>query len=88
MTQAENTVSAFSVVDWNGQKRVEFEGNVDMESTVSEVVAEAVHRLDLPQNVPYSAVVDGRKLNKNESLYDAGLKHNDEIIVTPTVSAG
>ena len=77
-----------TLTDWTGQKRVEFEGDVPRDILVSELVAEAIHRPDLPQNVPYSAVVDGRKLNQGDSLAEAGVTSNDEIMVTPTVAAG
>jgi len=88
MSDSKGSLSALSVVDWNHQKRVQFEDGIETDSLVSEVVAEAVHRLELPRNVPYSAVVGGRKLNKSDSLAEAGLKTDDEIEVCPEVSAG
>ena len=88
MGKSKESIDALAVVDWNGQRRVNFEGEIETESLVSEVLAEAIHKLDLPRNVPYAAVLDGRKLNRNESLAEAGIKANDEIMVTPEVSAG
>jgi len=76
------------LMDWTRQKRVKFESDMPEGLLVSELVSEAIHRLDLPQNVPYSAVVDGRKLNQGDSLTEAGITPDDEIMVTPTVSAG
>ena len=76
------------LTDWTGQKRVEFEGDIPKDVLVSELVAEAIHRLDLPQNVPYSAIIDGRKLNQGDRLDEAGVTSHDEIMVTPTVAVG
>ena len=82
------SLNTLSVSDWNQQKRVDFEGEIEPECLVSEVVAEAVHKLDLPRNTPYSAVVEGRKLNGSDTLSEAGIKSRDEIMLTPEVSAG
>ena len=82
------TRRGLTVMDWSGQKRVEFDSEMPEDVLVSELVSEAIHRLDLPQNVPYSAVVDGKKLNQGDSVTEAGIGPDDEIMVTPTVSAG
>ena len=88
MGESKGFIDTLSVRDWSSQRRVQFEGEIETELLVSEVLAEAIHKLDLPRNVPYSAVLDGRKLNRNDSLAEAGIKANDEIMVAPEVSAG
>ena len=89
MGDTNGSISALSVVDWNRQRRVQFNGEIELDSTVSEIVAEALHKFDdLPRNVPYAAVLDGRKLNKSDSLAEAGVKENSELMLAPEVSAG
>lgn len=88
MTNEASNISSLSVVDWNRSRRVSFEGEIESDSLVSEVVAEAIHKLNLPTNVPYSAVHDGRKLNSGATLAEAELGTDAEIMVTPEVSAG
>ncbi len=87
-TATATATRGLAVMDWSGQRRVEFEGEIPGNILVSELISEAIHRLDLPRNVPYSAVLDGPKINQGDSLNEAGIKPNDEIMVTPMVSAG
>ena len=88
MIEPSGSIRSLSVVDWNHQKRVDFQGEIESDSLVSEIVAEAVHKLDLPRNTPYAAVLDGRKLPRNATLAESGVEDQSEIMVAPEVSAG
>ena len=88
MTEETSGISSLSVVDWNRTRRVSFEGQVESDSLVSEIVTEAIHKLNLPSNVPYSAVHEGRKLNAGATLAEAELGSEPEVVITPEVSAG
>ncbi|NOZ20005.1 MAG: hypothetical protein GXP25_02840 [Planctomycetes bacterium] len=88
MGEPRGFIRSLSVTDWNQQKRVDFDGKIELDSSVGEILKEAVHRLDLPRNTAYSAVLEGRKLINSETLDKAGVKEADEIMVTPEVTAG
>jgi hypothetical protein len=90
----EETISTLNVVDWCRQKRAVLEGEIDSDTRIGEITSMAIHALDLPQNVPYSAFIttsDGgkeQKLNKSDTVSDTRIKEGDELMVAPEVSAG
>lgn len=90
----EEGISTLNVVDWCRQKKAVIQGEIDGETRIGEITSMAIHALDLPQNVPYSAFVtttEGdkeQKLNKSDTIADTRLKEGDELMVAPEVSAG
>ncbi|MFQ6113208.1 MAG: hypothetical protein ACE5NG_03860 [bacterium] len=89
-----NSISTLNVVDWSRQKRAVLNGEIDADTRIGEITSMAIHALDLPKNVPYSAFIttsDGQqeqKLNKSDTVGDAKLKDGTEMLIAPEVSAG
>lgn len=88
------SISTLNVIDWSRQKRAVLNGEIDTDTRIVEITSMAIHALDLPKNVPYSAFVtstDGQreqKLNKSDTVGDLKLKDGAEMMIAPEVSAG
>ena len=95
MQTKEKSISRLSVTDWTGQKRAEISGEMEPETTrLSEITRKAVEALDLPQNTPYSLfrnASDGRddeKLNQSDTIQQAKIEEDSNLMIAPEVSAG
>ncbi|MBN2410574.1 hypothetical protein JXQ31_02705 [candidate division KSB1 bacterium] len=95
MSEKQTSVSRLSVTDWTGQKRAEISGDMEPNTTrLSEITRKAVEALDLPQNTPYSLfrhAPDGRddeKLNQTDTIQQAKLENDSNLMIAPEVSAG
>jgi hypothetical protein len=74
-------------VDWDGSRKAQLE-NVPRESTVGQMLNEAVSHLGLPLQHLYQASLRGRELDPGQTLDDLGIESDIEIDLVPVVSAG
>jgi len=95
MSEKQRTISRLSVTDWTGQKRADINGEMEPNTTrLSEITRKAVEALDLPQNTPYSLFrhapdgSDDEKLNQSDTIDQAKLENDSNLMVAPEVSAG
>jgi hypothetical protein len=90
----EKAISTLNVVDWSRQKKVVINGEIGPDTRVGEVIHMAVNALDLPPNVQYGVFVNsredqhGQKLNKSDTVLEAQLENDSELMIAPEVSAG
>lgn len=88
MKEQTKSLDLLTVSDWTQQISLEFSGGIETDRRVGELVAEAVHKMDLPRNTPYSAIHEGVKLNSGDTLEEAGITNAAQITLAPEVSAG
>jgi hypothetical protein len=91
----EKTLSKLNVVDWSRQKRVELNGSIEPDTRIDDIIYQAVNAMELPQNnVQYGAFINpsdgqrGQKLNKSDTVAEANLEDEMELMIAPEVSAG
>ena len=83
------TLKSLTGVDWSGHKKVEINGDgVPGDTTVGEVLAEMVRAMQLPHSTPYAGYYQDRKLNRSDTVQEAGLQDYGEILIAPEVTAG
>ena len=73
--------------DWEGVRHVHLD-EVTRGATVAELLDEARRVMDLPVDTPYQAVLDGRQLNRMDTLEEAGVDSDVEMEIIPEVHAG
>ena len=76
-----------TATDWEGSHRAHLEA-VPRETTVGQVVGEAVRAMQLPGRTFFQALSRGRELSHDETLDEAGIVTGDELELMPRVSAG
>jgi hypothetical protein len=89
MQQAERGMEPINVTftDWEGVRRVHLD-EVTRNATVAELVDEARRVMELPIDTSYQAVLEGRQLNRMDTLEDAGVDSDVEMEIVPEVHAG
>jgi hypothetical protein len=78
-------------VDLSGQKRSAIDGlggGIPLDTTVGEIVSDMARALNLPRDTTYHAEYQGRKLNRSETLEEAGLEDESLLTLHPEVTAG
>lgn len=78
---------ALEVTDWNASRRAELP-EVPDDLEVSNLIDEVREALNLPRDTPYSLIHDGQKLNRADTLQEAGVRTGEELTIAPEVSAG
>jgi hypothetical protein len=93
-TITQTSLKQLNVVDWSRQKKAILSGEIQPDTRIGDITGMAIHALNLPKNVPYSAFVTSgngekqRKLNKTDTVSDIALNDDAELMVAPEVSAG
>ena len=89
MTVAQGTPEMLNLIckDWEGAHRAHLD-SVPRDTTVGQVVSEAVRALQLPLKTSFQAVFRDRELSHAETLEEAGVTTGDELELMPHVSAG
>ena len=80
-------LDGLTATDWEGSHRARLE-SVPRETTVGQVVGEAVRAMQLPGRTFVQALCRGRELSHDETLDEAGIVTGDELELMPRVSAG
>jgi hypothetical protein len=89
MTNSTVALKSLKGVDWAGQKKVEINGDgIPADTTVGEILAEMVRTMQLPHSTPYAGYYQDRKLNRADTVEEAGLQDEGEILIAPEVTAG
>ncbi len=90
MSQSSSTVETVTriwVVDWTGQKRVLLNGNfLTEDTTVGEVAEKGREELRLPR-APHAVYYGERRLNRSDTLAEAGIVQDAELEPSPEVKA-
>jgi hypothetical protein len=73
--------------DWEGVRQVHLD-EVTRSATVAELLDEARRVMDLPIDTSYQAVLEGRQLNRMDTLEEAGVDSDVEMEIVPEVHAG
>ena len=73
--------------DWERVRQVHLD-EVTRSATVAELLDEARRVMDLPIDTSYQAVLEGRRLNRMETLEEAGVDSDVEMEIIPEVHAG
>jgi hypothetical protein len=73
--------------DWEGVRHVHLD-EVTRSATVAELLDEARRVMDLPIDTSYQAVLEGRQLNRMDTLEEAGVDSDVEMEIVPEVHAG
>ena len=75
-------------VDWTGQKRITLQGRLQpTDTTVGELAEELRVRLGLEPG-SYGVYFDDVKLNRTDTLFEAGIGEDSEIELSPEAKAG
>ena len=78
-------------VDLWGHKRGAMDGldgGIPRDTTVGEIVSDMARALNLPRDTTYHAEYQGRRLNRSETLEEAGLEDESLLTLHPEVTAG
>ncbi|MCI0421030.1 MAG: EsaB/YukD family protein [Acidobacteria bacterium] len=78
-------------VDLSGHKRGAIDGidgGIPLDTTVGEIVSDMSRALNLPRDTTYHAEYQGRRLNRSETLEEAGLEDEALLTLHPEVTAG
>ena len=78
-------------VDLSGHKRGAIDGlngGIPQDTTVGEIVSDMARALNLPRDTTYHAEYQGRRLNRSETLEEAGLEDEALLTLYPEVTAG
>jgi len=78
-------------VDLSGHKRGAIDGlngGIPRDTTVGEIVSDMARALNLPRDTTYHAEYQGRRLNRSETLEEAGLEDAALLTLYPEVMAG
>jgi len=75
------------LTDWEGIRQVHLD-EVTRSATVAELLDEARRVMDLPIDTPYQAVLEGRQLNRMDTLEESGVDSDVEMEIVPEVHAG
>ncbi len=82
------TLTKVRGVDWTGQKRVTLQGRLQStDTTVGELAEEIRIRLGLEPG-SYGVYFDDAKLNRTDTLFEAGVVEDAEIELSPEAKAG
>lgn len=73
--------------DWEGVRHAHID-EVTRNATVAEVLDEARRVMDLPVDTSYQALLEGRQLNRMDTLEEAGVDADVEMEIVPEVHAG
>lgn len=87
MQTTQQFINTLTAVDFSGQRRVPLAA-VPIQATVGEVVSEMARALELPRDATYHAEYQGIKLNRSDTLQEAGLEDDAEVTLYPEVTAG
>lgn len=89
MSVAQETPGLINLIftDWNSGKEAHLY-DVSRNSTVGEVLGEAVRAMELPFQNAFKAVLKGRTLHNAETIEELGLETDEKIELIPEVSAG
>jgi hypothetical protein len=74
------------VTDWSRSQVAELP-DLPQETTVGELLDELEDAMALPRK-NYHLLFNGEKLNRSETLLDAGVESGAELTIAPEVSAG
>ena len=74
------------VTDWSRSQVAEL-ADLPQETTVGELLDELEDAMSLPRK-NYHLLFNGEKLNRSETLLDAGVESGAELTIAPEVSAG
>jgi hypothetical protein len=85
--ERENESVNVTFIDWEGVRQAHLE-EVTRRATVAELLDEARRVMDLPIDTSYQAVLEGRQLNRMETLEEAGVHSDAEMEIVPEVHAG
>ena len=75
-------------VDLSGMKTAVIDGDIPADATIGEIVSEMTRAMSLPRDTTYHAEYQGRRLNRSETVMEAGLEDDAEIRLHPEVTAG
>jgi hypothetical protein len=82
-----DTISRIRAVDWTGTKRATLNGHVVTSDTTVGELAEAIReRLGLPRG-SYAVYDRDRRLNRTDTLVEAGVAQDAELELSPEVKA-
>jgi hypothetical protein len=88
MATASLVINRLQGRDLSGREPAVVSGEIPVDTTVGEIVSEMVRALSLPRDTTYSAEYQGRKLNRSDTLEEAGLEEGAELVLHPEVTAG
>ena len=74
--------------DLSGRGPAVVAGDIPMDTPVAEIISEMTRALSLPRDTTYNAEYKGRKLNRSDTLEEAGLPEGAELVLHPEVTAG
>jgi hypothetical protein len=74
-------------IDWDGSRKAQLE-KVPRNSTIGQMLNEAVSHLGLPLQHLYQASLRGKELDPGQTLDDLGIESDIEFDLVPVVSAG
>lgn len=77
-----------AVVDWSHSRGAAEFNEVDGDTTVSELLADAREALRLPRDGVYSLIRGNDKLSRTATLNELGIADRETLEIAPEVSAG
>ena len=88
MTTASMPINTLQGRDLSGRGPAVVTGEIPMDTSVAEIISEMTRALSLPRDTTYNAEYQGRKLNRSDTLEEAGLEEGAELVLHPEVTAG
>lgn len=77
-----------AIVDWSRSRGAAEFTDLDGDTTVSELLADAREALRLPRDGVYSLIRGNDKLARTATLDEAGISDRETLEISPEVSAG